>query len=262
MLLFQDEIIDIKHLYTVNKYYDIQEQPGSPVARYNGKLYSYELIYVLSGHSANTFHGKAFESKTDHVIFYPKGLNNDDYTVTKIEYGSCIDFYFDTDAKLPQEALCFPAHNPDIKTAFLKAYNTWTAKKKGYYPEAMAQLYNIITMLRREHREYVPSSKLAALDAANEFLESNILAHDFDYNQLAKLCGLSYSYYKKLFVAKYGMPPVKYVTLQKIKHACELLITQKYSIAEVAEACGFENVYYFSTVFKKMTGVPPSKYKG
>lgn len=56
------------------------------------------------------------------------------------------------------------------------------------------------------------------------------------------------------------MPPVKYLTQLRIEYAKELLITGRYSIGEIAEMCGFENVYYFSTVFKKHTGIPPSKY--
>ena len=50
------------------------------------------------------------------------------------------------------------------------------------------------------------------------------------------------------------MSPVKYVTALRLDHAKELLITGQYSVGEVAELCGFENVYYFSAVFKKTPG--------
>ena len=87
--------------------------------------------------------------------------------------------------------------------------------------------------------------------------------HDvkFDYENLISLSGLSYSYFKKLFIDKYGCPPVKYITKLKINRACELLMTGKFSISEIANLCGFENVYYFSNVFKKHTGVSPKNYK-
>ncbi len=55
---------------------------------------------------------------------------------------------------------------------------------------------------------------------------------------------------KKLFIDKYGMPPIKYVTHLKVNRACELIQTGMFSISEIAELCSYENVYYFSNVFK------------
>ena len=57
------------------------------------------------------------------------------------------------------------------------------------------------------------------------------------------------------------MPPVKYVTMLKLDKAKELLITGHYTISEIVEICGFENIYYFSTVFKKHFGVSPKNYR-
>ena len=84
--------------------------------------------------------------------------------------------------------------------------------------------------------------------------------YKFDYEEFVSLSGLSYSYFKKLFIQKYGMPPVKYVNSLKIKRACELLATNNFTVSEIAEICGFENTYYFSTVFKNYVGVSPKNY--
>ncbi|MBQ4110639.1 MAG: helix-turn-helix transcriptional regulator [Clostridia bacterium] len=83
---------------------------------------------------------------------------------------------------------------------------------------------------------------------------------NFDYGRLCNETGLSYSYFKELFISKFGMPPVKYLTRLRIEKAKELIITHRYSITEISDMCGFENVYYFSNIFKKYTGVSPSKY--
>ena len=92
------------------------------------------------------------------------------------------------------------------------------------------------------------------------FLIENFKSRNFDYNALCASSGLSYSYFKELFIAKYGMPPVKYLTYLRLEYAKELLITGRYSVGEIAEKCGFENVYYFSCVFKKSVGVSPKNY--
>ena len=43
--------------------------------------------------------------------------------------------------------------------------------------------------------------------------------------------------------------------------AQELLTQGDLPIGEIAEKCGFENVYYFSAAFKKRVGLPPSEYR-
>ena len=43
--------------------------------------------------------------------------------------------------------------------------------------------------------------------------------------------------------------------------SCSDVFTGAVYELEVAELCGFENVYYFSNVFKKYKGVSPKNYK-
>lgn len=262
MLLFANEAISIKQIYTVIKYQSDPSNASERFTRYPGKLFSYELIFRLSSHSVTTFHGHTFDCTPDSVLLLPKELDNEDYTVNRTEYGSCIDFYFDSDSDFPREAVLFHCSNPEIRASFVKAQYLWADKRTGYYAETMSLLYNIIALIQKEQHSYMPRKNLLVLESAEKYMEENALKNHFDYVKLAALSGLSYSYFKKLFIAKHGMPPMKYITMLKIKHAQELLITQKYSVTEVAVLCGFENVYYFSNLFKKITGIPPSKYKG
>ena len=48
---------------------------------------------------------------------------------------------------------------------------------------------------------------------------------------------------------------------ERIQRAQTLLSASPSSIAEIAEACGFGDVYYFSRAFKKRTGLPPGQYR-
>ena len=74
-------------------------------------------------------------------------------------------------------------------------------------------------------------------------------SRDFSYDKLSGISGLSYSYFKKLFITRFGIPPREYVIGKRIDYARELLSTGLMSISDVAELAGFDNVYYFSTVF-------------
>ena len=47
------------------------------------------------------------------------------------------------------------------------------------------------------------------------------LTEDIDCSALHEMCGVSYTYFKELFIRKYGMPPKKYITALKMRIACE-----------------------------------------
>ena len=56
-----------------------------------------------------------------------------------------------------------------------------------------------------------------------------------------------------------GMAPNDFIREMRMKQAKALLEEGSLSVTDVAVACGFSDVRYFSTVFKKYYGVSPSK---
>lgn len=77
---------------------------------------------------------------------------------------------------------------------------------------------------------------------------------------LLEQLGRSYEHLCRLFRARYGIPPLKYVHAQRIARAKLLLRDTGLSIAEVARHLGFRDAAYFSRVFRKMTGLSPSHF--
>jgi AraC-like DNA-binding protein len=67
--------------------------------------------------------------------------------------------------------------------------------------------------------------------------------------------------FDELFKKRFDTTPARYITLQKIEYAKQLLGMPHLSIMEVAERSGFSDVYYFSKVFKKETGSTPSAFR-
>ncbi len=73
--------------------------------------------------------------------------------------------------------------------------------------------------------------------------------------------GISVSYMSLLFKKDKDTTFVKYLTKVRIEKAQELLKLTGDRIVEIAEQCGFNDVYYFSHCFKKYMGVSPKKYR-
>lgn len=63
------------------------------------------------------------------------------------------------------------------------------------------------------------------------------------------------------FRREFNLSVGQYIVEERIKKAKKLLVGTSYSITEIANRCGFQDVYYFSNVFKKIQGVSPSEYR-
>ena len=75
----------------------------------------------------------------------------------------------------------------------------------------------------------------------------------------AKESNVSISSFRQLFHKQYGMSPVQYRNALRIRRARQLLEDGGGTVAEVAYACGFENIGYFCRYYKKVTGETPQQ---
>lgn len=78
---------------------------------------------------------------------------------------------------------------------------------------------------------------------------------------LAERANLHTDYFSRLFQQYTGERPVKYIQEKRIERAQYLMVTTQMTYSEIATQTGFENVFYFSKIFKKITGMSPGNYK-
>ena len=90
----------------------------------------------------------------------------------------------------------------------------------------------------------------------NENINSTV-----DLKQIANDLNVSYSLFRKRFKEYTGISPLQYYMQLKIKHAQDLLLNTSSSIKIIASETGFENLFYFSKIFKKITGYSPSNFR-
>lgn len=246
-------ITGIKKAILVGKH----EYPQSKIA-FTGQVKSNELIYVYSGKATVHFNGKTLYDEENTIRFLPKGENKE-YTVDFQECGECIDIFFDTDCPISEEAFTIKcANSTQIGKLFKKLFAVWVSKNNGYYFECIALLYQIFSELQKSN--YITLKQYQLIKPALAYIEKNFLDSKISIPCLAEACGISESYLKKLFLKNFGVSPVTYIIQMRINHACDLLRSERYSVTDVSQMCGYDNVYYFSRQFKAYMGTSPSVF--
>lgn len=228
---------------------------------YSGIRKHYELVYFLSGDGVCTYNKKTSKDEKGHIRLLPDQPTTE-YYVDSIKAGKCIDIYFDCYKPLPNEMFAFDLHkNPNIENLFKKILKLWIDKKDFYYNKCMALFYNILHEMEKSVNNYLPSAQSKKLLPAINFIHENYQSVNFDYKALPKLCKMSDTHFRNLFAKNYSSTPNEYVTNLKINRACELLVTGRFKISQIAEIVGYSDVYYFSKIFKKVKGVTPTEYR-
>lgn len=87
---------------------------------------------------------------------------------------------------------------------------------------------------------------------------SNHYKEPLTVQKMANMINLSDMYFGNLFKKETGMSFRKFLTLVRMNRAEEMLYSGEYKIHEIADACGFSDVFYFSRIYKKHRGIAPS----
>jgi signal transduction histidine kinase/ligand-binding sensor domain-containing protein/DNA-binding response OmpR family regulator len=98
------------------------------------------------------------------------------------------------------------------------------------------------------------------LDKVMKFIEVNIAESTLNVEELSKEVFMSrVTLYRKI-KALTGQTTIEFIRSVRLKRASQLLVTQNYSVAEVAYMVGFTDIDYFSKSFKEQYHKTPKQY--
>ena len=121
--------------------------------------------------------------------------------------------------------------------------------------ELLLFLADCINKNQQELKEFPkPVMELLKIMNSENELQSSI-------EDLARSCGISDRSIFRLFKKYIGVTPHAYRKHLQMEKARYLLKNTSESIKEIAEKLGFGNAFYFSSVFSRSAGIPPSDFR-
>ncbi|QGQ99783.1 AraC family transcriptional regulator [Paenibacillus psychroresistens] len=105
----------------------------------------------------------------------------------------------------------------------------------------------------------VQPSSTTLVHKAKLYIRDN-LSQTLSLVEVADFLFVSSRHLSRLFTDELGQSFSNYVRKERIRQAVKLFSTTEWSIKQIAEETGFDNVHYFTTIFKSEMGEPPGQF--
>ncbi len=156
-------------------------------------------------------------------------------------------------------------NNKDVAKHIYDFVKEYEAKEVGYEMAVKATLYNLLVLLLRNHVQLVLTSKeydtrmknLKRFNGILKYIENNYY-EKITIEQLCAMAHISRFYFCRIFKSLTGKSLGEYLNQLRINKAEALLKNGDVNITEAAASCGFNDINYFSRIFKKYKNKSPS----
>ena len=163
-----------------------------------------------------------------------------------------------------QGKLLTPDMNIQRMSFLIRSIFSEMEKKEYMYRDMVNHflLLLVVEIIRKLHDTEIPDKIASTIDIfpAIDYIKQN-------YNRmiriadLSRCCGMSESYFRKVFEKYMNMKPLDYVNFVRIQKGCALLRETDMNVTEVSDRVGYESVSSFIRNFKKIIGSTPLKWK-
>ena len=130
---------------------------------------------------------------------------------------------------------------------------------------ACANKPTLAQLLGATLRSVVQAAAPIGDDSLLKRIDKYIASHDLQQLSLELVSdhlGMTPQYLSRVFKHRYGKKFLEYVTEKRIERAKEILATGEHTVAEAGRLVGYADAYYFSRLFRKLTGLSPKAYVG
>lgn len=217
------------------------------------------FIFKISGAAEYYMGDRTLSVGEGEMIFLPRGSSYEYRT-----YGGEDNLYtsinFLADVESPEIAVYSMENFYRLSFIHQSFSELWRFGSLSDKYACMSVFYDLLSYISKLERvNDAEEGKYARIEPAVEYMRKHIYECSFRIDKLHARCGISDTYFRRIFKSRFGVTPKEYVTSERISHARSIIESGDYeSIAEVARAVGYSDPLYFSKAFKHVFGTPPS----
>lgn len=214
---------------------------------------------VENGKAYYSFNKKTHLLKEGALIYMPKGcsmeltIDDKDFSFSKVHFSLFSsggeEFVFSNTPVILTE---------NASSDIIEAIHTLNENTQGSYDTIINKL--CLCKILKEITHFQHSAVESKLSPAIKYIRLHY-REDTRVDKLASLCYLSKSQFYRLFKKQTGLTTVEYKNALRIEFAIQMIEDGEYSLSEIGTSVGFDSIYYFSEIFKKIKGISPSEYK-
>ncbi len=228
----------------------------------------YVLGYAKSGEAFYNIGNDSFTVSKGHVVFMQPKIcyTNRSNPENPWSFYSCGFTMSAGDLESERLIAEFPStlrcsDSSRLSENFSELNRIWMMRSKGYKLKCRSLILDILFILMSdEDRRRMHSAHFDKLNKIIDLMRENY-DRSYSLDELCELSELSSSHFRQLFKQLTGMSVVQFQNHLKIEKAKDLLLSENCSVTEAAHNVGFSDIYYFSRMFKKLTGTNPSDYR-
>lgn len=225
--------------------------------------HDFVLVIALNGKAEYTMNGEKFIVKKNDLLLFPPKFVRSGKACPGSSWGFIsIIFRMDmSDAAhdyFCKSILVFSDISNSFVKRFLDASKAWIGKNPLYNIKCSILTTEILYELVLSQMPYHKVLHINKLEETRVFIQEHF-RNDISVDELAASVNMSVSYFRRLFHEAYGYSPMQYIMNLRIENARDLLLSGEVNVTEAAQLSGFDDIYYFSTAFKRKTGFAPTK---
>ncbi len=229
-----------------------------------------ELLFFLKGGCKFVAGGKTFDvSAGDLAIVNSSEVHS--FTSNTLTDYYCLIIYPAFFSDVEAGELCFQnliKGDGYIKDAFCEINEAHASCEVGSDMMQKSHAYRLMAYLMKNYRTERMSEGareahnryIALLDRVKSYIAANYQRH-ISTEELAGICYFSIEYFCRFFKRMTGRTALAYINEYRTEKAAVLLAETDDPIGEVGAKVGFEDLNYFSRVFKKIKKCSPSEYR-
>lgn len=217
------------------------------------------FVIRLSGAVRYDFEDKSITVNAGEMIFIPRGTCYEYTTLSEKSLYTSINFTADIDNAVVRlysmDNFC-EAEYINEKFSDMWKFGTYSDKYK-----CLSMFYSLVAYVSDiEHLDYSQKKKFHIIEPAVDYLKKHIYDLSLTAEKLHLMCGISDTYFRRIFISRFRTTPQSYIISKRISHAKSIIESGDFeTIKEVAYMVGYSDPLYFSKVFRKIYGISPSQ---